>query len=213
MPFVGTTALTELWSRIRSLVSTKQDTLVSGTNIKTINNESILGSGNISVSGGGGTSMSTVKRVEYPSGSVSISSGTRGTRGAQLNVNIEQSGWTPVSVCISYVQDSSSVLPVVFFGNTASTSNYTSVYCNFYRCTTSAYSNATPLRFTVTYVKDIAIESARGVTPSLQSQTVLPSEGYDVLSEVDVAAIPVVRTNNAQGGQTVEIAGERSPWL
>ncbi|MCR5266796.1 MAG: hypothetical protein K6E29_09440 [Cyanobacteria bacterium RUI128] len=31
----------------------KQDTLVSGTNIKTINNESILGSGNISISGGG----------------------------------------------------------------------------------------------------------------------------------------------------------------
>lgn len=31
----------------------KQDTLVSGTNIKTINNESILGSGNITISGGG----------------------------------------------------------------------------------------------------------------------------------------------------------------
>ena len=41
-----------------SLVSTwdadtKQSTLVSGTNIKTINNQSILGSGNITVSGGG----------------------------------------------------------------------------------------------------------------------------------------------------------------
>ena len=33
--------------------SGKQDALVSGTNIKTINNESILGSGNISISGGG----------------------------------------------------------------------------------------------------------------------------------------------------------------
>jgi hypothetical protein len=31
----------------------KQDTLVSGTNIKTINNESILGNGNITISGGG----------------------------------------------------------------------------------------------------------------------------------------------------------------
>lgn len=31
-----------------------QETLVSGTNIKTINNESILGSGNITISGGGG---------------------------------------------------------------------------------------------------------------------------------------------------------------
>lgn len=34
--------------------STKQDTLVSGTNIKTINNESILGSGNIVIQSGGG---------------------------------------------------------------------------------------------------------------------------------------------------------------
>ena len=33
-----------------------QDTLVSGTNIKTINNQSLLGSGNITISGGGGTS-------------------------------------------------------------------------------------------------------------------------------------------------------------
>lgn len=36
-------------------LATKQDTLVSGTNIKTINNESILGSGNIEIQGGGGT--------------------------------------------------------------------------------------------------------------------------------------------------------------
>ena len=37
--------------------STKQDTLVSGTNIKTINNESILGSGNITVGGGSSTDV------------------------------------------------------------------------------------------------------------------------------------------------------------
>lgn len=36
-------------------ISGKQDTLVSGTNIKTINNTSLLGSGNITISGGGGT--------------------------------------------------------------------------------------------------------------------------------------------------------------
>ena len=37
--------------------NTKQDTLVSGTNIKTINNESLLGSGNITVSGGASTDV------------------------------------------------------------------------------------------------------------------------------------------------------------
>ena len=35
----------------------KQDKLVSGTNIKTINNTSLLGSGNIDIQGGGGTSI------------------------------------------------------------------------------------------------------------------------------------------------------------
>ena len=37
-------------------MSTKQNVLVSGENIKTINNQSILGSGNIDIQGGGGTS-------------------------------------------------------------------------------------------------------------------------------------------------------------
>lgn len=36
-------------------MATKQDTLVSGTNIKTINGESILGEGNLEISGSGGT--------------------------------------------------------------------------------------------------------------------------------------------------------------
>lgn len=38
----------------KSDITGKQDTLKSGTNIKTINGESILGSGNIEISGGGG---------------------------------------------------------------------------------------------------------------------------------------------------------------
>lgn len=38
-----------------TLLNGKQATLVSGTNIKTINNESILGSGNIDIQGGGGS--------------------------------------------------------------------------------------------------------------------------------------------------------------
>jgi hypothetical protein len=37
---------------LSSKVDTKQDTLVSGTNIKTINNQSLLGSGNITIEGG-----------------------------------------------------------------------------------------------------------------------------------------------------------------
>ena len=45
----------EVNTMINQSVSGKQDTLISGTSIKTINNESLLGSGNITIQGGGGT--------------------------------------------------------------------------------------------------------------------------------------------------------------
>ena len=45
---------TETDNAITAATSTKQDTLVSGTNIKTINNQSILGEGNITIEGGSG---------------------------------------------------------------------------------------------------------------------------------------------------------------
>ena len=48
-------------SALTDLKTSKQDTLVSGTNIKTINNESILGSGNITIQGGGGSGETFVE--------------------------------------------------------------------------------------------------------------------------------------------------------
>ena len=48
---------------------------------------------------------------------------------------------------------------------------------------------------------------AKTVTPSLESQTILPDAGYDYLSQVTVNAIPYVETENSAGGMTVTIAG------
>lgn len=45
--------------------SDKQDVLVSGTNIKTINNQSILGSGNISISSGTGGEANVIEAVSF----------------------------------------------------------------------------------------------------------------------------------------------------
>ena len=47
-------------TEISTALSNKQDTLVSAQNIKTINNESILGSGNITIQGGGGEASSAI---------------------------------------------------------------------------------------------------------------------------------------------------------
>lgn len=44
-------------SGVYTALSGKQDSLVSGTNIKTINNQSLLGSGNITISGGTSTDV------------------------------------------------------------------------------------------------------------------------------------------------------------
>ena len=49
MKFLDGTGLGRVWDKIKTLVGTKQDTLVSGTNIKTINSTSLLGSGNVAV--------------------------------------------------------------------------------------------------------------------------------------------------------------------
>lgn len=44
----------DVWTVTNISMSDKQDTLISGENIKTINNTSLLGSGNIDIQGGGG---------------------------------------------------------------------------------------------------------------------------------------------------------------
>lgn len=45
--FLDNTGLSRLWGKIKAALNSKQDTLVSGTNLKTINGNSLLGSGNI----------------------------------------------------------------------------------------------------------------------------------------------------------------------
>ena len=57
---------------VYSALGDKQDTLVSGTSIKTINNESLLGSGNISISGGGGNAGTLATTAQSTNASESL---------------------------------------------------------------------------------------------------------------------------------------------
>lgn len=109
---LGPTGLSYLWSKIKSIFATKaeiddiidviedneevvasalndlntnkQDTLISGTNIKTINNQSLLGEGNISISGGSGGGGDENNVIE----SISVNSVAQ-TVDANKNVNLQ----------------------------------------------------------------------------------------------------------------------------
>ena len=61
---------TETDNAITAATSTKQDTLVSGTNIKTINGETLLGEGNITIQGGsgGGKAVSAGTNISITTG-------------------------------------------------------------------------------------------------------------------------------------------------
>lgn len=78
-------------------LSNKQDTLVSGTNIKTINGQDILGSGNIVISGGtGGTSYSAGTNIDITNDTISVTGITSYT-GITKNDVTTALGFTPVS--------------------------------------------------------------------------------------------------------------------
>ena len=47
---------------------------------------------------------------------------------------------------------------------------------------------------------------SKEVTPSTAQQTILPDDGYNYLSQVVVAPIPYVESDNSAGGKTVTIA-------
>ena len=58
-----------------------------------------------------------------------------------------------------------------------------------------------------TYTGEAITAQSKTVTPSTESQTVLPDQDYDYLSQVTVNAIPYTETLNSAGGYTATIAG------
>ncbi len=61
------------------------------------------------------------------------------------------------------------------------------------------------LGVTGTYSGEAITAQTKSATPTWSSQTIQPDNGYDYLSAVTVAAIPVAYSDNSAGGQTVTI--------
>ena len=111
MKFLDATGITTLVNKLKTKF---QETLVSGTNIKTINNESILGSGDIIISGGGGQSSwyGTSNSAASATEKVVTCDGYVLTKGAIITVlfstansatditlNVNGTGAKPIYVC------------------------------------------------------------------------------------------------------------------
>jgi len=60
------------------------------------------------------------------------------------------------------------------------------------------------------YSGEIVSAQTKNATPYTTAQTVLPDSGYDYLSQVNIAAISYVETDNAAGGKTATI-GDVAP--
>ena len=61
------------------------------------------------------------------------------------------------------------------------------------------------LGVTGTYSGESITAQTKSATPSWSQQTIQPDTGYDYLSAVTVAAIPIAYSDNSAGGQTVTI--------
>ena len=61
------------------------------------------------------------------------------------------------------------------------------------------------LGVTGTYGGEAINAQSKSATPSFEQQTIQPDSGYDYLSAVTIAAIPVAYADNAAGGKTVTI--------
>lgn len=96
---------------LQNALNAKQDTLVSGTNIKTINGSSVLGSGNLTISGGGSGNVST--STGETAGNLAYWTSTNGTPallGKVATSSLTASGLLSLSQPISVIGSASSVL-------------------------------------------------------------------------------------------------------
>ena len=95
---VGNIDTYALANHVHPTDTSRQATLVSGTNIKTINGNSILGSGNLTIGGGEGSSQWTELAFEdvFPRSEVTGINGTFLTNGQLVYVTCEDVGYNDV---------------------------------------------------------------------------------------------------------------------
>jgi hypothetical protein len=101
-------SITDFGGEARIVITGKQDTLVSGTNIKTINGQSILGSGDIAVS---------VDRVPYTGATQSLDMGEYGVKAGFYQYDLTPTN-TPGDQGTTYWDDAAETVALIMNGVT-----------------------------------------------------------------------------------------------
>jgi hypothetical protein len=107
----------------KSTWSGKQDALVSGTSIKTINNESLLGSGNISISGGSGEEY-VIEAITFNGNSVPVSNKTAAITANIPTVPTNVSAFTNDAGYLTQHQDISGKANIADLATVATSGSY-----------------------------------------------------------------------------------------
>lgn len=110
---------------LKSDLTGKQDTLVSGTNIKTINNTSLLGSGNINIQGGSGNiykaavTVNALTSSTWPSGTMDALNAMRAELQGYDLVLLPDSDYSQVTCTPAVVVENGSTFRMVFYDGNA----------------------------------------------------------------------------------------------
>lgn len=174
---------------ISNATSGKQDTLVSGTNIKTINNQSLLGSGNIQIQGGSGGSSNIIEltQAEYDAltaytedaiyvitDSQAINMDNYATTGALGSYYTSAETDTAISNAVSGKTDKVSV--------TESSSGYKFPKWNNQGCITGTYSTAYQASQTINGSSRYLYSNSSSSLPTIYAPTSAGSAGQPLLS-------------------------------
>lgn len=187
----------------------KQDALVSGTNIKTINNESILGSGNISISGGTATDVQ-INGTSITSGGVADII-TEGTYNATSN-KIATMGDLPASITITTTSGSESVSDgtntLSFGANAFNSTTIPTSYVSSVNGSTGAITNVAKTNATQTFsaeqtfsanIKNTGtyyIGSANGILASMSGSTLTLGNSSSALAFAGSGTRPTYNGNS-----------------
>jgi hypothetical protein len=172
--FITSSALTgyATESYVTTELESKQNTLISGSNIKTINGQSLLGGGNITISGEGGGSA--LVYGQFTDNTVALTTTAASQVIDSYPADIYRTSKYIVQAVCDEVGIHSTELMIIHDGSTVYISEYATVYTNGSLFTVDANISGDPAQVEVTVTPTNALTTFDVVRTSLAARTFTP---------------------------------------